>query len=191
MTLRFFRLLACQLLLVFACATAQAADGIEIIKANIEASEDGYRLDAAYSFDLNHGLRDAIQHGVQLHFTTEIELTRPRWWWRDERAVVERRTIRISYDVLTRQYYVHVVGSPQLGLQQSYQTLDEAMFLIRRPNRWLIAPRGALKRGEVYNVSMRMFMDREYLQKPLQVNAFNDSDWRLASNKKTFTYRAE
>ncbi|WP_229429389.1 DUF4390 domain-containing protein [Massilia sp. ST3] len=179
-------------MLVFACATAQAADGIEITKAAIEASEDGYRLDTAYAFDLNHGLKDAIQHGVQLHFTTEIELTRPRWWWRDEKAVSERRTIRISYDVLTRQYYVHVVGSQQLGgFQQSFQTLDEAMFLIRRPNRWLIAPRGALKRGEVYNVSLRMFMDREYLQKPLQVNAFNDSDWRLASNKKSFTYRAE
>ncbi|MBQ5941349.1 MULTISPECIES: DUF4390 domain-containing protein [unclassified Massilia] len=192
MTLRFLRLLACQLLLVFACATAQAADGIEITKAAIEASEDGYRLDTAYAFDLNHGLKDAIQHGVQLHFTTEVELTRPRWWWRDEKAVSERRTIRISYDVLTRQYYVHVVGSQQMGgFQQSFQTLDEAMFLIRRPNRWLIAPRGALKRGEVYNVSLRMFMDREYLQKPLQVNAFNDSDWRLASNKKTFTYRAE
>lgn len=192
MTLRFLRLLACQLLLVFACATAQAADGIEITKAAIEASEDGYRLDTAYAFDLNHGLKDAIQHGVQLHFTTEVELTRPRWWWRDEKAVSERRTIRISYDVLTRQYYVHVVGSQQLGgFQQSFQTLDEAMFLIRRPNRWLIAPRGALKRGEVYNVSLRMFMDREYLQKPLQVNAFNDSDWRLASNRKSFTYRAE
>ena len=192
MTLRFLRLLACQLLLVFACATAQAADGIEITKAAIEASEDGYRLDTAYAFDLNHGLKDAIQHGVQLHFTTEVELTRPRWWWRDEKAVSERRTIRISYDVLTRQYYVHVVGSQQMGgFQQSFQTLDEAMFLIRRPNRWLIAPRGALKRGEVYNVSLRMFMDREYLQKPLQVNAFNDSDWRLASNKNTFTYRAE
>lgn len=192
MTLRFLRLLACQLLLVFACATAQAADGIEITKAAIEASEDGYRLDTAYAFDLNHGLKDAIQHGVQLHFTTEVELTRPRWWWRDEKAVSERRTIRISYDVLTRQYYVHVVGSQQMGgFQQSFQTLDEAMFLIRRPNRWLIAPRGALKRGEVYNVSLRMFMDREYLQKPLQVNAFNDSDWRLASNRKSFTYRAE
>ena len=192
MTLRFLRLLACQLLLVFACATAHAADGIEITKAAIEASEDGYRLDTAYAFDLNHGLKDAIQHGVQLHFTTEVELTRPRWWWRDEQAVSERRTIRISYDVLTRQYYVHVVGSQQMGgFQQSFQTLDEAMFLIRRPNRWLIAPRGALKRGEVYNVSLRMFMDREYLQKPLQVNAFNDSDWRLASNRKSFTYRAE
>jgi hypothetical protein len=186
-TLRFLRLLACQLLLVFACAQAQAADGIEITRAAIEAGEDGYRLDTSYAFELNHGLKDAIQHGVQLHFTTELELTRPRWWWRDEKAVSVKRTIRISYDVLTRQYHVWSPGS----FQQSFQTLDEAMFMIRRPTRWLIAPRGALKPGEVYNVSLRMYMDREYLQKPLQVNAFNDSDWRLTSNRKTFSYRAE
>ena len=123
MTLRFLRLLACRLLLVFACATAHAADGIEITKAAIEASEDGYRLDTAYAFDLNHGLTDAIQHGVQLHFTTEVELTRPRWWWRDEQAVSERRTIRISYDVLTRQSYVHVVGSQQV-LHREASLLD-------------------------------------------------------------------
>lgn len=191
MTYRFFRLLACQLLLAFACAfagaPAWAADGIDITRAAIEAGDDGYRLNTAYDFELNHGLKDAIQHGVQLHFTTEIELTRPRWWWRDEKAVELKRTIRISYDVLTRQYHVMVMGS----FQQSFQTFDEAMFMIRRPTRWLIAPKGKLKPGETYEVSLRMYMDREYLQKPLQVNAFNDSDWRLTSNRKTFTYRAE
>jgi hypothetical protein len=190
-TYRFFRLLACQLLLAFACAfagaPAWAADGIDITRAAIEAGDDGYRLNTAYDFELNHGLKDAIQHGVQLHFTTEIELTRPRWWWRDEKAVELKRTIRISYDVLTRQYHVMVMGS----FQQSFQTFDEAMFMIRRPTRWLIAPKGKLKPGETYEVSLRMYMDREYLQKPLQVNAFNDSDWRLTSNRKTFTYRAE
>jgi hypothetical protein len=186
-TLRFFRLLACQLLLAFACAAAQAADGIEITRAAIEATDEGYKLAANYSFDLNRGLEDAIQHGVTLYFTTEIELTRPRWWWTDEKAVAARQTLRIYYDVLTRQYHVWVMGS----VQQSFATLDEALFLIRRPSRWLIAPRGALKPGETYNVSVRMFMDREFLQKPLQVNAFNNSDWRLASNRKTFSYRAE
>jgi hypothetical protein len=186
-TLRFFRLLACQLLLAFACAQAQAADGIEITRAAIEATEDGYKLAANYSFDLNHGLEDAIQHGLPLYFTTEIELTRPRWWWTDDKAVSSRQTARIDYDVLTRQYHVKVMGS----VQQTFATIEEALFLIRRPSRWLIAPRGALKPGETYNVSVRMFMDREYLQKPLQVNAFNNSDWRLASSKKTFTYRAE
>jgi hypothetical protein len=186
-TLRFFRLIACQLLLAFACAQARAGDMIEITRASIEATDDGYRLAANYAFDLNHGLEDAIQHGVQLYFTTEIELTRPRWWWTDDKAVSSRQTSRIYYNVLTRQYHVSVMGS----VQQSFGTLDEALFLIRRPSRWLIAPKGMLKPGEMYNVTLRMFMDREYLQKPLQVNAFNNSDWRLASNKKTFTYKAE
>jgi hypothetical protein len=101
--------------------------------------------------------------------------------------VSKRRTVRLHYDLLTRQYIVQVIGS----IQQSYPTLDEALFLIRRPNRWLIASRGDLKPGESYNVTLRMFMDRDYLQKPLQVDAFNNSDLRLGSHKKTFTYRAE
>jgi len=174
-------------LLAFACAQAHAADGIDITLARIEASDDGYRLRANYDFELGPELENALHHSVQLYFTTEIEMTRPRWWWRDEKAVFARQTVRISYDMLLRQYQVSIRG----GMAQSFPTLKEALFLIRRPSRWLIAPKGALKSGETYNVSMRMFMDREYLQKPLQVNAFNDSDWRLASNKKTFTYKAE
>lgn len=187
MTSRFFRLLACQLLLVFACATAQAADGIDITLAKIEASDEGYRLGANYAFDLNRDLEEALQHGVKLYFTTEIELTRPRWYWRDDRAVSSKRTVSISYDVLLRQYYVSTGGS----VQQTFQTLDEAMFQIRRPGRWVIAPKSALKSGESYEVTLRMYMNRDLLQKPLQVNALSNSDWNLASNRKTFTYRAE
>lgn len=187
MTTRFFRLLVCQLLLLFACAQAQAADGVEITRANIEATEDGYRLDARYSFELSHDLQDAISHGVALYFTTEIELTRPRWWWYDEKAVTSRQTLKISYNELHRQYNVAVVGS----VNQSFATLDEALANIRRPGRWMIAPKGALKPGETYSVTMRMFMDRQLLLKPLQVNAFNNAGWQLSSNKKTFLYKAE
>nr|WP_038496405.1 DUF4390 domain-containing protein [Janthinobacterium agaricidamnosum] len=187
MTIRFFRLLT--LLLTLACMTlpARAADGVDITRAYIEASDEGYRLAASYSFELNHGLEDAVQHGVPLFFTTEIELTRPRWYWFDEKAIVAKQTSRISYNVLTRQYHVSTSGS----LQQSFPTLDDALFLIRRPSRWIVAPRGALKVGEIYNVTLTMGMDRDYLPKPIQVNAFNNSDWRLASNKKTFLYKAE
>jgi hypothetical protein len=124
---------------------------------------------------------------VQLYFTTQIELTRPRWYWFDDKAVSASQTIRISYNVLTRQYHVSILGS----VQQSFASLEDAMLLIRRPSRWLIAPKGALKPGETYNVTLRMGMDREYLSKPIQVNAFNNSQWKLTSNKKTYTYKAE
>ncbi|HAT32072.1 MAG TPA: DUF4390 domain-containing protein [Janthinobacterium sp.] len=188
-TRRFFRFLAWQLLLVLACALtpARAADGVEVLRANIEAADEGYKLAASFAFDLNHGLEDAVQSGVPLFFTTEIALTRPRWYWFDEKAVVAKRTSRISYNVLTRQYHVSIAGS----VQQSFTTLDDALFLIRRPSRWLVAARGALKQGEVYNVTLRMGMDPDYLPKPIQVNAFNNADWRLTSDKKSFLYKAE
>ncbi|NHZ60886.1 DUF4390 domain-containing protein [Massilia sp. CCM 8694] len=172
-----------------ACAfgPARAAEVVDITHAHIEATDEGYRLAASYAFELNEGLEDAIKHGVQLYFTTEIELTRPRWYWYDDKAVSARQTIRIWYNVLTRQYHVSVLGS----MAQSFPTLEDAMVLIRRPSRWVIAPKAALKRGETYNVTVRMFMDRELLPKPMQVNALNNSDWRLASKNKTFPYTAE
>ncbi len=188
MTTRFFRFLAA-LLLLCACALprAWAADGVEITRAYIEAGDAGYKLAASYAFDLNHDLEGAVQSGVPLFFTTEIELTRPRWYWFDEKAIVAKQTSKIYYNVLTRQYHVTVAGS----VQQVFTTLDDALFLIRRPSRWLVAGRGVLKPGETYNVTLRMGMDRDYLPKPIQVNAFNNSDWRLSSNKKSFLYKAE
>ncbi len=169
---------------MFACAQAQAAEGVDIAHAHIEAGEEGYKLAASYTFDLNSGLEEAIQFGVEINFITEIELTRPRWYWYDDKAVSTRQSIRLKYHTLTRQYIVVAPGS----MQQSFQTLEDAMVLIRRPSRWLIAPRGALKRGETYNVTLRMYME---LPKTMQINALNNSEWRLTSKNKNFPYRAE
>ena len=188
-TLRFFRFLPGFLLLMLALLAQLPAhaEGIEIRRAAIEATDEGYRLAATYSVELSPEAENTLQYGRTLYFLTEIEFTRPRWYWFDEKAIVARQTSRISYNVLTRQYHVTIIGS----VPQSFSTLEDALFLIRRPSRWLVAPRGALKVGEVYNVTLRMGMDREYLPKPIQVNAFNNSEWRLASDKKTFQYRAE
>jgi hypothetical protein len=62
---------------------------------------------------------------------------------------------------------------------------------VRRPNRWIVAPRGALKVGETYNVKLSMGLDPAFVSKPLKVNALNNNEWRLASDKKSFQYRAE
>lgn len=165
---------------------ARAAD-IEITQAHLESSEDGYRLSAGFVFELNHSLEEAVTHGIPLHFTTEIELTRPRWYWFDEHAITALRTVRISYNVLTRQYHVAILGS----IQQSFATLDDALSLIRRPSRWVVAEKGALKRGANYNVALQMRLNLEYLPKPFQVNSLNNSDWRLATDWKHFNFRPE
>ena len=167
--------------------TARAAEGVDITQARIESTDEGYKLSASFAFDLTRGLEEAITHGVPLFFTTDVEITRPRWYWFDERAMNTSQTIRISYDPLTRKYHAAIKGH----LGQTFDMLDEALAVVKRPGRWVVADRGVLKPGETYNVAVRMRLNDALLSKPFQVHALSNSDWRLSSDWKTFTFKAE
>lgn len=171
----------------FVPASAHAAEGVDITRAELESTDEGYKLALAFSFELTRGLEDAVTRGIPLYFTTEVQITRPRWYWFDEKSVSTAQTIRISYNVLTHQYHASISGR----LQQSFNTLDDALSLVRRPNRWVIAEKGLLKRGEAYDVAVRMGLDVARLPKPFQVHALNSSDWRFSSDWTQFTFRAE
>jgi len=171
----------------FAPAPARAGEGVDIENASLESTDEGYRLALAFSFSLTRGLEDAVTRGIPLYFTTEVQLSRPRWYWFDDKTVSTAQTIRISYNVLTHQYHAAISGR----LQQSFASLDDALSLVRRPNRWVIAEPGSLKRGQVYKVAVRMGLDVARLPKPFQVHALNSSDWRFSSDWIQFNYRAE
>ncbi|WP_240475748.1 DUF4390 domain-containing protein [Herbaspirillum rhizosphaerae] len=186
---RLFWQLRCVLLalaLLFSQTNSHAAE-IDIQQASLEATDDGYRLSTSYSFELNRSLEDALVRGVPLYFTTDVQLTRRRWYWFDEVSVSVSRTVRISYNVLTRQYHASTSGQ----LQQSFSTLEDAMSLIRRPPRWIIADKSTLTSGDIYKVGLRMRLDVAQLPKPFQINALNNSDWRLSSDWKEFTFKVE
>lgn len=174
-------------LCMLAAPFSHAADGVEIVQAHLEKSEEGVKLSATFEFELHRGLVDALNRGVPLYFTTDVEITRKRWYWFDEETVTAARTVRISYNVLTRQYHSAVLGQ----LQQSFPTLEDALLTVRRPTRWVVAEPGTLKRGETYLVAVSMALDVTQLPKPFQVHALNSSDWRLSSDQETFLYKAE
>jgi hypothetical protein len=192
-TQRFIHFLTCCLLatlmltFAFAPSAARAAEGVDVIQAHFESGDEGYKLSATFAFDLNRGLEDVITRGVPLYFTTDVEMTRPRWYWFNEKALTASQTVRISYNVLTRQYHAAIIGR----LQQSFSTLEDALSMVRRPTRWVVAERGVLKTGETYNVAVRMRLDLAQLPKPFQVHALNNSDWRLSSDWKYFNFKAE
>jgi len=168
------------------CVSSHAADNsIEIDRAQIQSSDEGYKLSASFSLDLNRGLEDSLSHGLPLYFTTDVEISRPRWFW-DERAASVKQTTRISYNVLTRQYSATILG----GLQQNYRTLDEALSLVRSPPRWVVADNSDLDADETYMVAVRMRLDISHLPKPFQVNAINNKDWRMSSDWKRFSFKA-
>lgn len=168
-------------------APAQAAEA-EVITARIESSEDGYRIATAFAFELSHALEDAITRGIPMYFTTEVELTRPRWYWFDEKAIKSSQTVKIGYNVWTRQYTSTTSGS----LLQNFATLEEAMGTVLRPRRWLVAEKGSLTNGATYNVAVRLKLDiNQVAKQPFQINALNNSDWRLSSDWKRFTFKVD
>jgi hypothetical protein len=187
-TLLSFWLTAALAFFLALASSASIAAEVEIAEARLEYTDEGYRLAAVFNFELNRSLEGAIARGIPLYFTTEVAIRRPRWYWLDERAASATQTIRISYNVLTRQYRAAINGS---NLQQSFDSIEDAMSLVRRPGRWLVAPPDALKPGELYTVALRMELDVAQLPKPFQVHSINSSDWRLSSDWRYFTFKAD
>src|SRR6185295_12028511 len=87
------------------------AGNIGITSARIESSDESYRLAANFNFELSHELEKVISNGIPLYFVTEVEFTRPRWYWFDEKTITNAQNIRISYNIITRQYRASVNGS--------------------------------------------------------------------------------
>ena len=181
--LRLVRALA--MLLVFLVGPASAGE-IEIRSAVINTGEDGYMLDADVNIELSSRLEEVVSRGVPLYFLTEFELTRPRWYWFDEKVAVKSLAFRLSYHAITRQYRISTGA-----LHQSFGTLDEAMRILSRVRDWSVADKAALKPGQSYYAAVRMRLDLTQLPKPLQVTAIGSREWSLASEWLRWTYTAD
>ena len=167
--------------------TALASEGIELIDANIEASDEGYRLASSFSVELSRTLEEALVRGVPLYFTLQVQVSRPRWYWFDEVAIKSTRTFRLSYNLLTERYRVSIDGN----LHRNFSRMDDMLALLRRPGRWVIGDSNALARDGVYTVSVQFGLDVAQLPKPIQVSAMSNTEWRLSSGWSNFNYKAE
>ncbi len=181
--LRFAAMHWITLVLCLAAAGLVRADPISVQRASLQADGSGWNLDARFEFELNSSLEDAVNKGVPLYFTTDFELSRPRWYWFDEQPVSITQTIRLSFQPLTRQYRVS-----SGGLQLGFTSLKDALAVIKHVTSWRVIDRNQVQPGETYNASVRMELDTALMPKPFQVDAVNNRDWALASDWKRFTF---
>ena len=122
--------------------------------------------------------------GVVLFFVAEFELTRPRWYWLDEKVLSRSLTHRLSYHALTRQYRLSTGG-----LHQSFDSLSEAVHVLSRLRNWIViekADSALLRPGETYAAALRLRLDINQLPRPFQIAALGNKDWTLASDWKTW-----
>jgi hypothetical protein len=170
--------------------SASADERIGVMAAALDVSRDSPNgslvLNATFEFELPQALEEAIQKGIALYFNIEFELFRKRWYWFDRKIATSTLVYRLSYSPLTRQYRL-----ARGGLSQPFETLEEALALLKSVRNWQVLDKSLLSPRDDYEAQVRMRLDVSQLPKPFQVNAITSREWSLASDWREIQVHAE
>ena len=169
----------------FLTATVSFAHANEINFSNVSLTplEKSWALNADVQLELSPALEQLVKKGVTLHFVTEFQLTKKRWYWLDAKVVDVQRVSKISYQALTNQYRV-TLGTFSL----TAATLKQALAAVKTIEDWVVIDPAAIESKQTYQASLRLRLDSNQLAKPFQVNAINSKSWNLQSDWYRFQF---
>jgi hypothetical protein len=169
----------------FLTATVSFAHANEINFSNVSLTplEKSWALNADVQLELSPALEQLVKKGVTLHFVTEFQLTKKRWYWLDAKVVDVQRVSKISYQALTNQYRV-TLGTFSL----TAATLKQALAAVKTIEDWVVIDPAAIESKQTYQASLRLRLDSNQLAKPFQVNAINSKSWNLQSDWHRFQF---
>lgn len=168
-------------------ALVHAQNATDISQFQVERIDDEIVLSAQLDFELPAAVEDALLKGIPLFFVTELDLLRERWYWYDKKLNTRERHIRLTYQPLTRRWRLVVMagtgdgGRLGLTLNQSFNTLPQALMGIKRLSRWKVADVSELDAKLKYRVEFRFRLDLNQLPRPFQIGAIGQSDWNIAA----------
>ncbi len=180
-------LLACALLASWMPRQAWAQPVTEVTQLRLEGDNEGILLSASLNFDLPTAVESALVKGVAVFFVAEAEVYRERWYWADKKVAGAERHMRLVFHPLTRRWRLAVspstIANNGLGviLNQSFDTLEDAMAAVRRISGWRIAELRDLDPGGRHRVEFRFRLDVSQLPRPLQIGALGQNDWALSA----------
>lgn len=160
----------------------------EVTQLRFERSNDGILLSASVKFELPQIVEDALLKGVPMFFVAEVEVFRERWYWTDKKVVSAERHMRLIYHPLTRRWRLNVasgvITSNSLGvaLNQTFDTLADALATVQRLSRWKIADVSDIDLEQRHNVEFRFRLDVSQLPRPLQIGALGQADWVISAS---------
>jgi hypothetical protein len=175
--------------LVFLCVTGyvQAQGFTEIAQFGVERVDDDVLVSAQVLFELPTAVEEALIKGVAMYFVAEVDILRERWYWYDRRISAVQRHMRLSYQPLTRRWRLNVTsaanrdGNVGLTLNQSFDTLEQALSAIKRVSRWKVADAADLDASLQYKVDLHFRLDLSQLPRPFQIGALGQADWNIGA----------
>lgn len=169
-------------MLLWGLSVAKAAD---VAQLRVERNEDGVYLSANMRLDIPAPVEDALRKGISLIFVAEAEIFRERWYWTDKQVAQASRSLRLSFQPLTRRW--RLTPGPvdsngqgvRVNLTQHFDTLAEAVSALENLARWRIADAADIDPGAAYQLSFRFRLDVGQLPRPFQIGIAGQKDWQV------------
>lgn len=172
-------------------AWAQTSGEIGLLQ--IGRLDDDLVLSAQMQFELPAAVEEVLTKGIPVTFTAEAEIYRERWYWFDKRLSFAQRSYRLSFLPLSRRWRLMVTTSTvesgaALSLNQSFDSLSEALGYMKRISKWRVVDAGTLDPALPYRLEFRYRLDVTQLALPMQIGTLGQSDWNVTlSASKAFS----
>ena len=174
--------LACALLLCIAPLQLAAA-ATPVLK--LERVDEGLWLSTQLEFDLPKTVEDALNKGIPVDFVARTEVVRNRWYWTNQSVRMAQRRLRLTYQPLTGRWRLNITNGEAgdlaqgLSLNQSFDSMQDALSSIKRFYRWRIGDASDVTAGTKHWVRFKFELDVAQFLMPLQIGALGQSDWQL------------
>ncbi|MCL4791673.1 MAG: DUF4390 domain-containing protein [Gammaproteobacteria bacterium] len=157
---------------------AQETD-IVIRDIRTELKDQVWYLSARVDYQLNRQMLDALQNGIRLTFSLQVEVNQVRNWLPDSEVVALQREYELSWQPLSRGYLVRDTGS---DAQTAHSTLFAALHELGTISDLPLVDTSLLDPDARYEISLRTLLDQQSLPAPLRMLAFWNDDFSLESD---------
>jgi uncharacterized protein YcfL len=174
--------------LLLACGSVHAQVLTEVSQLLVERTDEELQLSAQLQFEISPAVEEALAKGIPMVFVVNADVVKERWYWYDKKVVTAERFMRLAYQPLTRRWRLNVNSGPAvtsgvgLALNQSFDTLAQALSAIKRIAKWKIADSADVDASGKYKLDFRFKLDLSQLPRPFQIGALGQSDWDVSAS---------
>lgn len=166
-------------------APAAADAGFELPSASVREVDGVYLLDAVARLELSAPVREALESGVDLYITWEVEIERQRrWWLNGEVASVVQRN-RLAYHALSLQY---IVANANTGERRSFTRLSHALDHIGTQIGFPVVDSVLIDPPARHRGYVRVLLEHDRLPLPLRPTALFSAKWDLESEWRSWRF---
>jgi len=169
-------------------APARAADESRLVlrEASATIDEGVYELDAKLDLTLPDGARKAVESGLTLRLTYEVNVNRVRRYMPDAGIAALEQRYEVSYHALSQRYLVKNLNT---GEQQDFGSLQGALDRITELRGLPVLDTSLVSDGPVYEGRIRAVLEMNTAPDVFGWLLFWTDDWSAESEWKTWTLR--